>query len=47
MGMKGDKQAGTNSSAFDIGISVNFEIWAKKKILSNKDPHTQGHILHL
>ena len=25
LGYKGVRQAGTNSSAFDIGISVNFE----------------------
>ena len=41
-----DRQAGTNCSALDIGLSVNFESWAKKKMLSNQDPHTQGNIIH-
>ena len=41
-----DGQAWTNSSALDIGISVNFDGWAKKKMVSNQDPHTQVHILH-
>ena len=41
-----DGQAWTNSSAFDVGISVNCDGWAKKKMVSNQDPHTQVHILH-